>query len=405
MRGVFDRPNDSEVLQPSTTALRVLEWLRAADSDPSVAWHSSGQMARALICERARASRTGESFSLLVFHWLEADTLHTGVQALRALLNQRLRTTDQVGWLGDGSVGVVLPFAGARGARSLVESLLASYPAMLPPLACDIYSSESTDPRQKVDREWNSFPRDGEDHRGGGMSPPSNWRDAHVRSASLYTTGSTSRVSLQSSTVLFVRSRGRWKRGLDIVGALIGLVLSAPIIPLAMLLIRIVSPGPALFRQKRAGRGGVPFTLYKLRTMRPDAEALKPTLLAANEQDGPAFKMTRDPRVIPVLGRVLRSSSIDELPQFWNVLIGDMSLVGPRPLPLAETEQCEFWQRQRLDVTPGLTGLWQVHGRARTSFAEWIRMDLRYIQQRSLLRDLALVVKTIPAVLGRKGAR
>ena len=138
--------------------------------------------------------------------------------------------------------------------------------------------------------------------------------------------------------------------------------------------------------------------------MRPDAEALKTSLLAVNEQDGPAFKMTDDPRVIPVIGRALRSSSIDELPQFWNVLIGDMSLVGPRPLPLSETEQCEFWQRQRLDVTPGLTGPWQVHGRARTSFAEWIRMDLRYIQKRSLLQDLALLIKTIPAVLGRKGA-
>src|SRR5262249_30144394 len=140
------------------------------------------------------------------------------------------------------------------------------------------------------------------------------------------------------------------------------------------------------------------------RTMFANAEARKHELLALNEQDGPAFKMKNDPRVTGI-GWFLRSTSIDELPQLWNILRGDMSLVGPRPLPCAETANCADWQRQRLDATPGRTCIWQVHGRSRVSFAEWVRMDVRYIRSRSLWRDLVLLLLTVPAVLLRRGAQ
>ena len=143
--------------------------------------------------------------------------------------------------------------------------------------------------------------------------------------------------------------------------------------------------------------------MYKLRTMTLDAEERQADLQPRSEADGPVFKLADDPRAIP-FGRFLRTSSIDELPQFWNVLKGDMSLVGPRPLPCHESDACLPWQRARLDVTPGITGLWQVSGRSHVPFAPWIRMDLEYARTRSPLRDLALLAKTIPAVLFRRGS-
>jgi len=168
-------------------------------------------------------------------------------------------------------------------------------------------------------------------------------------------------------------------------------------------LIKLVSPGPAVFRQERTGLGGVRFTLFKLRTMRLDAQARQAELCPRNEVDGPAFKIAADPRVIR-FGRFLRTSSIDELPQFWNVLRGDMSLLGPRPLPCHESDDCLPWHRRRLDVTPGMSGLWQVSGRSRIPFDAWVRMDLEYARTRSPLRDLLLLARTIPAVLFRRGA-
>ena len=144
--------------------------------------------------------------------------------------------------------------------------------------------------------------------------------------------------------------------------------------------------------------------MYKFRSMVVDAEQRKRELLALNEQDGPAFKISADPRVTP-LGRFLRTTSIDELPQLINVLKGDMSLVGPRPLPCDESDACRGWQRRRLDVTPGLTCIWQVRGRSQVSFADWCRMDLQYVASRSLLRDVTLIALTLPAVLLRRGAR
>jgi lipopolysaccharide/colanic/teichoic acid biosynthesis glycosyltransferase len=165
----------------------------------------------------------------------------------------------------------------------------------------------------------------------------------------------------------------------------------------------LTSPGPLFFRQQRDGLAGQRFTMHKFRTMCADAEAQKSKLRRHSEQDGPAFKMINDPRLTRV-GRFLRRTSIDELPQLWNVLKGEMSLVGPRPLPCDESNSCEDWQKRRLDVTPGLTCIWQVKGRSRVSFADWIRMDVEYIKSRSLWQDFKLLVRTILAVLRGNGA-
>jgi lipopolysaccharide/colanic/teichoic acid biosynthesis glycosyltransferase len=169
-------------------------------------------------------------------------------------------------------------------------------------------------------------------------------------------------------------------------------------------LIKATSPGPVFYSQWREGRGGKRFRMYKLRSMRADADKLQAALRAQSEQDGPAFKMTNDPRTTWI-GKLLRKTSLDELPQLWNVLIGDMSLVGPRPLPVAESTQCSPWQRRRLSVLPGLTCIWQVRGRSTVSFEDWMRMDLEYLRERSFAYDLGLMLWTIPSLVLQRGPR
>jgi len=198
------------------------------------------------------------------------------------------------------------------------------------------------------------------------------------------------------------RSSRALKRSMDIVGATIALVLTAPLMLLAAIAIKLTSHGPIFFPQARVGRGGRTFTLYKFRTMVRDAEARTEELMAASE-DPHWLKLEHDPRITPV-GRLLRLLSIDELPQLWSVLTGKMSLVGPRPLTPADHEQVEVWARIRLDLAPGITGLWQVLGRTSIPFAEMIKLDYVYVTNWSLWTDLRLLVKTVPAVILRRGA-
>jgi exopolysaccharide biosynthesis polyprenyl glycosylphosphotransferase len=194
------------------------------------------------------------------------------------------------------------------------------------------------------------------------------------------------------------------KRAMDIAVSLVALLISMPLFILpAMVLIKVTSPGPLIFRQKRVGRTGRNFTLYKLRTMRQDAEQMKASLMAMNEVDGPVFKIKKDPRITAV-GRILRKLSIDELPQLWNVLRGDMSLVGPRPPLPAEVAKYERWQRRRLSMRPGITCIWQVSGRSSVAFNRWMEMDLEYIDNWSLGLDLKILLKTIPSVFMARGA-
>jgi len=193
------------------------------------------------------------------------------------------------------------------------------------------------------------------------------------------------------------------KRAFDIVvGSLIGL-LSAPIVGLAALAIRIEDGGPVVHRSRRVGVEEREFTCFKLRTMRAGAEREQAGLELANEADGAIFKIRHDPRVTRV-GRLLRRLSIDELPQLWNVLRGEMSIVGPRPLPLRDYERLDDLHRKRYLVLPGMTGLWQVSGRSELSFDELVRLDFYYIETWSVWLDLTIMARTIPVVLGRRGA-
>ncbi len=204
---------------------------------------------------------------------------------------------------------------------------------------------------------------------------------------------------------LFVKRSPTWKRLFDIFGALTGLFIAAPIFLIAIALIKLTSRGPAFFRQERVGVGGRTFLMYKLRTMVDDAESVRSDLAEQNESDGCAFKITKDPRVTFV-GNILRKTSLDELPQLINVLRGEMSLVGPRPLPRNDWQPAELWYQGRHDVTPGMTCTWQVVGRGNTniSFEEWVLMDLEYVETVGFWTDLKLLFRTIPAVLTQRGA-
>ncbi|MEO5989881.1 MAG: sugar transferase [Candidatus Eisenbacteria bacterium] len=193
------------------------------------------------------------------------------------------------------------------------------------------------------------------------------------------------------------------KRLIDLLGALAALALLLPVIAILAVLIKLESRGPVFYRSTRIGRGGRAFTFLKLRSMVKDADRRKHQLTHLNESDGPVFKIARDPRITRI-GRFLRTTSLDEVPQFINVLVGDMSLVGPRPPIADEVSQYEPWQLRRLDVRPGITCLWQISGRSRIGFQEWMRLDLEYIKHQSLALDLKILLRTIPAVLSREGA-
>jgi exopolysaccharide biosynthesis polyprenyl glycosylphosphotransferase len=208
---------------------------------------------------------------------------------------------------------------------------------------------------------------------------------------------------LHYQSVSFNPTQMAMKRLFDIASSAVALWVLLPLLAVVAALIKLTSDGPVLFRQTRVGLNGRPFHMLKFRTMVKDAEALKASLAARNEMDGPVFKMAHDPRITP-LGRVLRKFSIDELPQLVNVLRGDMSVVGPRPPLPSEVAKYEPWQRRRLSVRPGLTCLWQVSGRNHVSFERWMYLDMQYIDHWSFAQDLRLILRTVPVVLSGHGA-
>ena len=193
------------------------------------------------------------------------------------------------------------------------------------------------------------------------------------------------------------------KRALDIAGAVLGLIALTPLMLVVALAVCASSPGAPVFRQRRAGRDGREFRIWKVRTMVAGAERLRP-LLIGESRDADWLDLERDPRITSV-GRLLRRTSLDELPQLLNVLRGDMSLVGPRPLPLEEHARIPRWALARTEVRPGLTGLWQVRGRTAIGFTDMLRLDCEYVRDASLRTDLKILLRTVPAVLAAKGAR
>lgn len=322
--------------------------------------------------ERVRADRSQLTLAILVIELPAGRSSSRDVACLSRILRRRLRFTDTAGYLGDGRVGVLLPDTPKAGAWKVASDICDLYPVGRARPNCEVF----------VYPEESSPPVHGH--------PQRREQPAGTASADL--------------ELFFSHPTPIVKRALDVLGASVGLLIAAPLLVVFGALIKVTSPGPVFFSQLREGMGGRRFRMYKLRSMRVDAHDLQSALRAYSEQDGPAFKMRRDPRTTWI-GRLLRYSSLDELPQLWNVLVGDMSLVGPRPLPVEESLQCATWQRRRLSVVPGLTCVWQVRGRSTVSFESWMRMDLEYVRRRSLAYDLRLILSTIPSLLFHRGPR
>jgi exopolysaccharide biosynthesis polyprenyl glycosylphosphotransferase len=194
------------------------------------------------------------------------------------------------------------------------------------------------------------------------------------------------------------------KRAMDLTGAMIGILFLLPLLLMVIIMIKLEDPkGPVLFKQTRVGKNGRHFAMFKFRSMVTNAEQILEELKQHNEIEGAMFKMKNDPRVTKI-GRFIRKTSIDELPQLWNVLRGDMSLVGPRPPLVREVAEYTAYDMQRLQVVPGCTGLWQVGGRNSLSFYEMVELDLKYIEERSLLLDIKIIIKTFAVMFGSRDA-
>ena len=228
--------------------------------------------------------------------------------------------------------------------------------------------------------------------------------DQLVRELASRTRGNRRRSLRLLAWKVTVKASYATKRLMDIVLSAVGMLLLSPVYLAIAAAVKLSSPGPVFFVQTRVGRYGRYFKFYKFRSMRQDAEAQKAALMSQNEsKDGVIFKMKDDPRITKV-GRFLRRTSLDELPQLWNVFIGDMSLVGPRPPVPSEVLEYTLEDRKRLDVIPGITCLWQIKGRSEIPFNEQVRLDKEYILAPSVWKDIVILFKTIPAIIGGRGA-
>jgi len=332
---------------------------------------------RILQRERALADRGARSFSLMTFQVPFREANRGQVRKLIAAIDDVIRISDEMGWFRDEELGVVLIDTPIEGARIVGDRVVAK---MSPDVSIDYtlyeYPTEATD----LDVEVSSAPS-------GGVDSPSG-ATAEVRRLHLY---------LAPPIPL-------WKRVLDLVVASAMLLVSAPLLIFIAAMIKVASPGPVFFKQERIGYKMKPFTLWKFRTMHQNSdsdthrkhfESLWQSNATMEKLDG------RDARVIPG-GNILRRSYLDELPQLINVVKGEMSLVGPRPPIRYEVEHYDQWQTRRFDTLPGLTGLWQVSGKNRTTFHEMMRLDIAYQRNRSLWRDIWITLKTVPAIVFEK---
>lgn len=373
---------------------------------------SIGEFERAVLREKARTERNGRRFSLLVF---TPRGPREDLERLLPILARRVRLSDLVGRLDAERLAVILPETGGFEAWTLADSVLDLGGASGLEFDCSVHTFPFEGHSGEDDHGGGDGPSNGNGtqngngtHRNGNgkhaplVEDPGTPTDLRAKGRGT-TRPSQERRPVGDLSQAFLLPLPRWKRCMDVILAALLLVVAIPVSILTAIAIKLTSPGPILFKQLRVGRAGRTFTFYKFRTMCVDAEASKGDLLHRNEQEGPVFKMANDPRVTPI-GTFLRRSSIDEIPQLWNVLRGDMALVGPRPPTPEEVSKYETWQLQRLNLTGGLTGSWQVSGRSLVGFVDWVRMDIRYARERGFWHDLVLLAKTPWAVLSRRGA-
>ena len=370
-----------------------------------------------ILHECARCDRNAHAFTVIQID-LREDSRNNGLtrdQAVRRLstsLSRRMRTTDMIGWLDDHSIGVFLPETGMDGAKSLARDTCEgySYQIYIYPSSTDANKDFNIGgPRHKQRDERDRAPAGGprieeRDH----VSLHQETAVDHCEDTGGIQVGADSSIYAETaeSVVGLVMPPGApvWKRIYDIFGATVLLIALSPLFAVVALYIKIVSPGPVFFRQDRVGYLGRPFTIWKFRTMKANAacDVHRSHLKNLINGDMVLTKLDQetDGRWIPLAG-LLRKTCLDELPQLFNVLKGEMSLIGPRPVPDYEAEEYSLWQHQRFYSVPGMTGLWQVSGKNRLTFSQMMRLDARYSRKYNFVMDQLIFLKTIPAILGQ----
>jgi exopolysaccharide biosynthesis polyprenyl glycosylphosphotransferase len=322
--------------------------------------------------EQARSDRIGYEFSLLLFHLGNEEYRPAIAERLSEVLRGRVRLCDKVGWWNDAEIGVILTGTSTGGAWKFAHDIRQKVAPSASNLVFRVYTYPT---------HWSS---DDQEYRG--------------------------KHELEGIERFLVRRMSIWKRVIDVVGAGIGLIFFSLLMLATGVMIKLTSPGPVIFKQERIGLLGKNFTFLKFRSMYVNGNSAlhrdytRKFIKRTVQEDDHIYKMKDDPRITPV-GRVLRKTSLDELPQLVNVLKGEMSLVGPRPPIDYEVERYDRWHRRRvLDVKPGITGLWQINGRSQTTFDEMVRLDLKYVREWSLWLDFKILLQTPLAVLSCRGA-
>ena len=340
--------------------------------------------------ERARADRNGSRFSLVVFDMGNKDEDKTVKRRLTKIIRQRIRSIDEVGWVDRRHIGIELPDTRAEGARKLAIDIYKRIATGEPVPTFKIY----TYPLESLPGFDDNLP---------------NQRLAKADTNKLVESAlKSTQVRMQPSENLtedfdlfMVRGTPPWKRGIDILASGLCLILLFPLFLVIAVLIKIVSPGPVLFKQTRVGYLGKPFIMLKFRTMKVEADPsvhIRHVTKLIND-DEPLTKLdNNDPRIIP-FGTMLRLTGLDELPQLVNILRGEMSLIGPRPELPSSVRYCHQWHSKRFHTKPGLSGLWQVSNRSSKTFNEMIRLDISYVKQMSFWLDAVILLKTLPTIL------
>jgi lipopolysaccharide/colanic/teichoic acid biosynthesis glycosyltransferase len=374
---------------------------------------STDQLQEILKRECARVDRNGQEFSFVVFDIRLTGEDDASLQHLLHTIIHRVRSTDEIGWFDTWHVGVVLSDTSADKAWKVTDDICQKIGRKASPPTCVVYSYPS---------QWLSD-CDSNPRRSRFISTFSKQDSSEAPASPLSmkpTTGNDTTSSRQQTTVqvwempiaelkpLLVPPIPIWKRVMDIGISLLVLVICSPLFVFIALLIKMVSPGPIFFKQQRVGYLGKPFTFWKFRTMKVNADTsihqqYVKNLIQSDSDKGvekPMVKLdsANDPRIIP-FGQFLRKTCLDELPQLFNVLRGNMSLVGPRPCIPYEAQNYLPWQLKRFDTIPGMTGLWQVSGKNSTTFKEMVRLDITYIRLRSFWLDVKIILKTVPAIM------
>jgi lipopolysaccharide/colanic/teichoic acid biosynthesis glycosyltransferase len=358
----------------------------------------------AIAKECCRSERRDLTFCMVIFDFEDGSAVSTtdSTVKLAAKFRERLRLIDEIGFYQE-TLAVLLPETTPAGAAVVANDLTRRGQSMGFQLSTEIFVyPETTIPSAKSDRA-DVENQCGEDSRSDSHSPGEASNELEALNSDLQKPDVIEPRKGEVQAFKFVRSTPIWKRCLDLCGASLGLVLLMPLFCVIAIAIKLTSRGPVLFTQMREGKDGRIFKIYKFRTMLQGADEQLPAIRNFSEQDGPAFKLKEDPRATP-LGRYLRKCCADELPQLINIMKGEMSLVGPRPLPLDESYQCTTWQRRRLDVLPGLTCFWQVEGGREVPFDEWMRMDIAYTRSRNFLTDVKLILKTVVVTILHRGS-